>query len=65
MTLYISTGNGDWLEVIDSKLIIHVLDTKDLNDEQLAEIKAEWGGFENDKFEQVIEEYGHAKEIQI
>jgi hypothetical protein len=65
MTLYISTGNGDWLEVLDSKLIIHVLDTKDLNDEQLAEIKAEWGGFENDKFEQVIEEYGYAKTIVL
>jgi len=65
MTIYVSTGNGDWLELPHSRLILHVLDTDDLVEEELAEIELQWGGLENDKFEDVICEYGYQKEIII
>jgi hypothetical protein len=57
MTIYISNVNGDWWEY-DSRAPLYILDTDELNAVQLAEIEEEHYGLENDKFEQVIMEFG-------
>jgi len=64
MTIYISTGQGDWW-TYDKDDSFMVLNTDDLNHVQRAEIEEEWGGLENDKFEQVIAEYGYQVRIEL
>ena len=55
MTKYIANVNGDWWAFEHSPLF--VLDTQTLTPEQIAEIEDE-GGFEGDKFEYIIQNYG-------
>jgi len=55
--IYLSNVNGDWWE-LSSNQILYVLDTDKLSQEQVDEIEEEWGGFENDKFEDVIHWFG-------
>ena len=55
MTIYISNVNGDWWEYENSPLFI--LDTQKLTPEEISEIEDE-GGFEGDKFEYIIQDYG-------
>lgn len=57
MTIYLTNINGDWWEY-DSRHPLYVLDTDDLSAVQLSEIVDEHGGLENDKFEDVIHEFG-------
>lgn len=59
MTIYISNVNGDWWE-FDSRSPLFILDTDQLNQNDIDEIEEEWNGFENDKFEQAIQHYGNA-----
>jgi len=58
MAIYISNVNGDWWE-FHSSHPLYILDTDNLNSDQIAEINEEWGGFGNDKFEDVIREFGN------
>lgn len=57
MTIYITNVNGDWWEY-DSRDPLYILDTDDLSAVQLSEIIDEHDGLENDKFENVIHEFG-------
>lgn len=57
MTIYLSNVNGDWWE-FDSRQPTYVLDTDSLPQTVLDEIIEEHDGLENDKFEEVIMEYG-------
>ena len=54
--IYFSNVNGDWW-ALSADQPLYILDTDLLNQDQIAEIEEEWDGFENDKFEDVIQEY--------
>lgn len=57
MAIYLSNVNGDWWEY-DSRQPLYILDTDELNAVQMSEIIDEHGGFGEDKFEDVIMEFG-------
>ena len=57
MMIYLANVNGDWW-AYDSRDPLYVLNTDNLNAVQFAEIVDEHGGLENDKFENVIHEFG-------
>lgn len=64
MTKYISNVNGDWWEYHPEQPIF-ILDTADLTAEQLSAIIDEHGGFEEDKFEDVITQYGKQATLHV
>ena len=55
--IYLANVNGDWWEY-DSRDPLFVLDTDELNAVQMSEIIDEHSGFCEDKFEQVVMEFG-------
>lgn len=59
MAVYIANVNGDWWEY-DSRQPLYILNTEELSQVQIDEINEEHYGFENDKFENVIMDYGTA-----
>jgi hypothetical protein len=55
--IYLANVNGDWWSY-DSRDPLYILDTDELNAVQMSEIVDEHDGFEGDKFENVIHEFG-------
>lgn len=55
--IYIANVNGDWWSY-DSRDPLFILDTDELDAVQMSEIIDEYDGLENDKFENVIHEFG-------
>ena len=55
--IYLTNVNGDWW-AYDSRDPLYVLDTDMLDAVQLSEIVDEHYGLENDKFEDVIKQFG-------
>lgn len=55
--IYIANVNGDWWSY-DSRDPLYILDTDELSAVEMSEIIDEHEGLENDKFEDVIHEFG-------
>jgi hypothetical protein len=64
MSKYITNVNGDWWELHPTHPV-WVLDTDDLTAEQFSAIIDEHGGLGNDKFEDVIREYGRETPLNV
>lgn len=62
MAIYASNENGDWWEVTPNDTL-YILNTDDLSDYDKNYILETWGDIPaDDKFEQVIQEYGKTLE---
>lgn len=61
MAIYISNINGDWWQFHEGHPLF-VLDTNELPEEVLAEIS---DGIEEDKFENIIMEYGREMALDV
>lgn len=57
MAIYLANVNGDWWEY-NSEHPLYFLDTDLIPQAELDEIQEEHGGLENDKFEDIIMEFG-------
>ena len=59
---YVSNLNGDWW-LVEDHVELYVLDLDNLSPEDLAKVSAH--GIEDDKFEDVIHDYGLLYELEI
>ncbi len=62
MAIYIANRNGDWWEHIPNEDAIWVLDTENLNEEQLIEVE---DAFNADKFADTIYELGNKVIVEV
>lgn len=59
---YVSNLNGDWW-LVEDYVELYVLDLETLSPEDLAKVSEH--GIEDDKFEDVIQEYGLLFELEL